>query len=203
METRLAKITSYIFHPVLIPTYLMFILFYLNFYSLSLIPLWGKLLMVGIVFLFTALFPALSVYIFFKKGWIKSLEMETREERIYPLLFTAFFYYLTFYLLRQVHWPPIIPVFMFGALCINVAALIINFFWKISIHCMAVGGLLGAFVSISFHYHLDLVYLISAIVLLCGLVGYARLKLNSHKPAQIYTGLLTGAVLMFGIFLLL
>jgi hypothetical protein len=203
METRIAKIISYIFHPVFIPTFFIITLFFMHFGVLYLIPLWGKLLLVGMVLLFTAVFPMTFAYIFLKKGWIKSPEMDTKEERIYPLLLTAFFYYLSFYLLRQIHWSPIIPVFIFGALCSNVVLLIINFFWKISIHCMAMGGLLGAYIGIAYNYNLNIFYLISAVILLCGLVGFARLKSNSHKPAQIYAGFLTGVVVMFGIFLLL
>jgi membrane-associated phospholipid phosphatase len=37
-------------------------------------------------------------------------------------------------------------------------------------------------------------------ILVCGLVGYIRLKTNSHKPSEVYAGFLVGAVVMFLLF---
>jgi membrane-associated phospholipid phosphatase len=35
-----------------------------------------------------------------------------------------------------------------------------------------------------------------------GIVGYARLRLNAHSPAQVYAGFLLGAVLVTLLFVL-
>jgi hypothetical protein len=39
--------------------------------------------------------------------------------------------------------------------------------------------------------------------MLGGITGFARLKLNTHNEAQVYTGYVAGALIMSGIFILL
>ena len=37
-------------------------------------------------------------------------------------------------------------------------------------------------------------YILALVMLMAGIVGYARLKLNAHTPAQVYSGFLLGVV---------
>jgi len=57
--------------------------------------------------------------------------------------------------------------------------------------------------GLTFNLSLDLVYFLLTVLLLSGLVGFARLQTNSHKPSEIYTGFLVGAVVMFFLFFLI
>jgi len=66
---------------------------------------------------------------------------------------------------------------------------------------VGIGGIAGALTGISFRLNVDFVLLISALILLAGLIGYARLKLMSHRPIQIYTGYILGFMFMVGIYL--
>ncbi len=202
MEEKIAKIISVVFHPMLIPSYTILILFNINNYISLLIPFSAKLLILGMVFITTFLFPILFIFIMKRKGIVKTLQMETREERIYPFAVIAIFYFLSYYMLKQLHISDIYYLFLLGATFLIIIALLITFYWKISVHMIGIGGMLGALIGISFRINVDFVILIALTVLCSGIVGFARLKLNAHKPLQIYTGFLSGVIIMLLVFLI-
>jgi len=198
METKFAIIISCVFHPVLMPSYaLLFLLFFqYSFFSLS-IPLNVKWLILVMVFITTVIFPLLAIFIMLRKGMINSIKMESRQERIYPFITTAIFYYLTYYLLSRIQISYIFHILILGSTLLIITALFINFFWKISIHMLAIGGFLGTFLSLSVLTILNTPQFILLLIFISGLIGFSRLKLNAHNPAQVYTGFLTGVLIMF------
>ncbi len=203
MGTKIANIISFILHPLFIPTYALLLLFNLNFYVSFLIPYSSKLLIVGNIFILTFIFPLLSIFVFLKTGVIKTLQMETKEERTFPFLIITVFYYLTYYLLRQLHFPQIIYLFILGAVILAIISLIINIWWKISIHMVGMGAFLGVFLILSLKLMINIHFLILLLILLSGLVGFSRLKLNMHSSAQVYVGFFVGLLIMLFPFLFL
>ncbi|MCD4664520.1 MAG: hypothetical protein K8R68_04550 [Bacteroidales bacterium] len=202
MEEKIAKIISVLFHPLLIPSYTFLILFNLNSYISLIIPYSAKMLMISMVFITTCLFPLLFVFMMKRRGIVKTLQMNTREERVYPFSVTAIFYFLAYHLLKQLQISDVYYIFLLGSALLVIIALLINFYWKISIHMISMGGMLGAFIGISFRLEIELITIIALSVLISGAVGFARLRLSSHEPIQIYTGFLSGVLVMLLIFLL-
>lgn len=123
--------------------------------------------------------------------------MDKRDERTFPLIITAIFYFLAFHLIRQLQIHDIFNRMFLGSAILVIFGLIINLRWKISAHMIGIGGLLGGLVGISQIVLTDVAMLVIITTLLCGLVGYARLKLNAHTQAQVYAGFLLG----FGVML--
>ena len=196
IETKLARAISYIFHPLLIPIYTLLLLLNLNsFLSVSL-PFSYKLTLGGVVFLTTVLFPLFLSWMLARLNIISSVFMNTKEERIYPILAISVFYYLTYFLLRGVHVSTIFSYYMLGATLLSILALIINFYRKISLHMIGIGGFTGLFLGLSLNFGINLNTEIFTGILLGGIIGFARLKENSHHPAEIYSGFLMGAVVM-------
>jgi membrane-associated phospholipid phosphatase len=203
MDNKLARAISVIFQPLLIPTYGFIILFSLNtFFSLLINPA-AKWMILGVVFLTTFLFPAVMIYFMMRLGMISSLNLRNRQERVLPFLITGIFYYLVYYMLKQLQISPIYNYFMIGTTLVVVVAMIINFFWKISIHMISLGGVLGLFLGLTFVMMIDLTPLLILIIFISGLVGYSRLQLRAHTPAQVYTGFLTGFVVMLSLYVFL
>ena len=203
MDIKLARAISVIFQPLLIPTYGFIILFSINtFFSLLINPS-AKWMILGVVFLTTFLFPAVMIFFMMKLGVISSLNLRKRQERVLPFLITGIFYYLVYYMLRQLQISPIYNYFMIGTTLVVVVAMIINFFWKISIHMISLGGVLGLFLGLTFVMMIDLTPLLVLIIFISGLVGYSRLKLGAHTPAQVYSGFLTGFVVMLSLYVFL
>lgn len=193
METRIAKIISILFHPLLMPTYGFLILFYSKNYISTFIPADVKLIILSGTFVFTFLFPAINALILLRLGRIQSLEMETPKERIIPYASTAAYYFALFYLFINIeYFPAIFKVVILGAGISILLTLIITFRWKISAHGVGIGGILGALLGTIYRTQMNL-FLIFLVVIFCtGIVSYARLKLNAHSPAQVYAGVAMG-----------
>ena len=91
MDDRIARILSFLFHPLLIPTYILVILLGLDTSFSVLLPLQMKLLVVGTILVTTFIFPLIILFIMFRMKIISSLYLPKREERIFPLLIIAIF----------------------------------------------------------------------------------------------------------------
>jgi hypothetical protein len=149
--------------------------------------------------------PALSVFILFRSKNLSDLEMDDRRERTAPFLITVVFYFFAYYMLREFPAPSgmlkAIRVFTLGASTALLITIVINFAWKISAHTVAMGGLTGAITALTLFLSTppSLIWL-SLVVGISGLVGYARLRLVAHTPAQVYAGYLLGFASMFGLY---
>jgi hypothetical protein len=64
------------------------------------------------------------------------------------------------------------------------------------------GALTGALLGLSLDLSLDITGLIVSVILLAGLTGSARLKINS-QPSEIYSGFLVGITVMFILFIMI
>src|SRR5665213_794316 len=91
-EDKLAKLISYVFHPLLMPTYGFALLFFTRNYIATFTAPNIKLTILGITFIFTFLLPSVNALILLKMGRIKSLQMETINERVIMYIGTAMYY---------------------------------------------------------------------------------------------------------------
>ena len=203
MENRIAKIISVIFHPLLMPTYAYLLLLNVNAWFALVIPPQARWLILGMAFVATFCIPLLITFFLYRRKMIRSFEMVTREERALPYLMTALSFYFGYYLLNRLDISPVYPYFMIGATFLIVMTLAINFFWKISSHMVGVGAVTGLILGISWVMALNLALPLALMFLVSGMVGYARLRLNAHRPAQIYAGYMMGLLVMGGLFLAL
>jgi hypothetical protein len=202
MEIKLSKFVSFIFQPLLMPTLGFIILLQMPVYFAVVIPAQAKWMLMGIVFFTTFFLPAAFIFFMIKRGMIGSLYIDAREERTVPYLITIVFFVLTYYLLRRLQLSNIFSFFMIGAVLLVISVLLINMFWKISSHMAAIGALTGMAIGLSYFLGILFLGLILAATLLSGILGYARLRLNAHTPAQVYGGFLLGAVLVTVLFVL-
>lgn len=204
MGNRLAILITYLFHPLLIPTYGICLLYriFSNFYFIHdnriLISL------VGITFVSTCLLPAISALFLFRSGLLSNLEMTDRRERLLPYLLTTLYYLLAYYLLKNFPLPSgmllAVRLFTLGATCALLLTSGINLIWKISAHAIAIGGLTGAFLILCLKLSFPPIDELCWCTLVAGMVGWARLKLEAHSPAQIYAGFGLGMLAMVGLF---
>lgn len=193
MHPRLAQIVSWIFHPLLVPLYGVYIIFHYNTYLAYTIPDALQVRIYLIVALNTLLLPGLTSFFLLRRGLIRSLEMKSSVERKIPFLATAVFFVTGYFMLRMLELPRLFNLLILGAAVSVVIALIINVMqWKISVHLIGIGGIVGAIAGMSKLLIVDLRLPLVITILLAGLVGTARLSLRAHTPAQVYAGFLTG-----------
>lgn len=203
MEKKIANSLSWVFHPLFLPTYTYLIMLNQDSFISYVVPERLRWTVIGFVFLITAVLPALVNYLFLRRGMISSLMMESRQERLLPYLVSAGCYYLTAYMANILQLPAIFYLFSLGITLLALMSLFLTFYLKVSIHMIGIGGITGTFLALSIRWQLDLLTIILCLFLLSGLLGYARLKLGSHKPSEIYSGYITGFGVMMLLFLLI
>ncbi len=200
MEERLAKVISVIFHPLLIPTYLIAVLINLNVFFALMIPDEAKWKIIILVLITSAIFPLIILYGMYRLKLVKSLLIDSREERLYPYIATSIFFFVSCYMIWQINISPVYYYCLLGASILAVLTLLINIFWKISAHTVSMGGVLGILIGLQTVLLIDIMLLIVITILISGIVGFARLRAGTHTQAQIYTGYILG---FFGTFLLI
>ena len=127
--------------------------------------------------------------------------MKTKEERKIPYFAAVIFYFTEFYLLKKADMPQLLLAVMAGVTLLAVIVLLINLFWKISAHMAGIGGLIGILLVISFSRQINLQLILIVLFFIAGLIGFSRLKLSAHNPAQVYLGFLIGVFSQLVLFL--
>ncbi len=201
MEKRLAQVISVVFYPLFVPTYAFAVLLTMPAYFSALLPVASKWLLIGMIFLTTCLVPTLFFIIMIKTNIVNTKWLSDKEDRTFPYTVSIIFFYLAYYMLRKLQVSPVLTYFMIGATFLNVLIMGINFFWKISSHMASIGAVVGMVVGLSYFLGTFYFGLIAGSLAASGLVGFARLKLEAHTPAQIYTGFLLGFMTIISLFL--
>lgn len=197
----ISKLVSYVFHPLLMLTWMTLLLYYTNSSLFGDVAArFGKISPILPVFLYTFLFPAIAILMMKKLGFLDSLEMPDNKQRIVPLIITIVLYIWTYMMMRKTEYPPVLRLFMLGTLATIVISFIINVFHKLSLHTAAITGCTITIFYWIFFSSSDLSYFFIVMVLLSGLVASARLVLQAHSFREVYTGFLVG---VFGQFIAL
>ena len=189
---------SIIFQPIFVPLYSLFILFNADTYITYAVQPEIKKIIYLITLANTIILPIGVFYYFYKTKLIQSFHMHTAKERSLPFLTTIVFHLSTFYLFSRMPVPSLFTNLIIGAVLSVGAAFVINLKWKVSIHMLGMGGLVGTIVGLIQRYQVDVIPLVIALVLLSGIVGYSRLKLDAHTPLQVYVGFILGTVILTG-----
>jgi membrane-associated phospholipid phosphatase len=194
----LPKIISYAFHPLLMPTYALALYFWVDSTASYFMKFEIKRALFAMTFCFTFLLPVFNSLILLKAKYLKSLRMDTKEERRIPLLATAIFFVAEYYILSKSAVPQTLKLLILSATLSVVLTLIINVFWKISAHMIGIGGVVGAMFALSYITHFkNAEWLMIVLILVAGIIGMARLQLKAHSPAEILVGFIVGAMCPF------
>jgi hypothetical protein len=151
-----------------------------------------KFWFISVVIVFTLLIPLAGVLILLKFNAVNSLEMSVRNERTLPLIISSTSFMVLLFSLKSTGIPPVFLYILYSATFALLAGLLINLFYKISLHTLGWGAIAAAFTGVSLKLGVPLLAFIIVAVLLSGLAGYARLKQNAHNPAQVYLGYVAG-----------
>jgi membrane-associated phospholipid phosphatase len=153
----------------------------------------------AIIFIVTFIIPMISLGTLRLTNFITDFQMEDKKQRITPFFFIACFYGITAYMFYSKLSANNLIVIVFAA-CTTLILLLtaITYFWKISIHGAAVGGVIGFIFALGMiHPIMNFTFILAVAVLIAGLVIYSRLMLNAHTPMQMYTGALLGFLTCF------
>jgi hypothetical protein len=191
-----AQLISLIFHPLFITSYLTAFLLYIHPLAFAGWDPPQKFFRLITVFLSTAFLPLLAVLLSWRLGLaVKSLQLRTAKERIVPYVISLTLYWWPYHVFSNLPGIPLIAtILLLGSFLAVCGGFFCNIFFRISMHAIAMGALMMFFLLYSFHdSYASGVYLSSAVGL-AGLVCTARFLVSDHSPADVYGGLLVGAL---------
>ncbi|WP_423129769.1 hypothetical protein [Gaoshiqia sp. Z1-71] len=185
-----ARVVSFLFHPLIIPTAGFLLLMNTNFHF-ALLTFEAKKLILLVVFLSTFLLPLVSIGFMSLNKKVK-LDLDKHTDRVLPMLYSAVFYYLGYYFLNRLPIYPVYRVFLISSVLIIVLLLFISIRWKISAHMAGIGGLIGAIIALSLRLGMNTTLLVMVLFGIAGLIGSARLLLGKHTLLQVFAGFFLG-----------
>ncbi|MEX1191292.1 MAG: phosphatase PAP2 family protein [Brumimicrobium sp.] len=206
MINSISKFISWVFLPLFVPIYgLLAVLFIPSkSFSFNLLdslyyyPLEAKYLYLLLFTVFVVLAPGMSLIVLRLNKSISSLGMENREERSTPIAIMTFYCLVLYlFLIAQKNTamvPDIIKGMALGGTIASAAAYFINQKFKISLHSIGMGALVG-FVFMYFTKMESFeINLLLGIFILSGVVMSARMYLKAHNLKEIGFGYTLGVV---------
>jgi len=194
---KAALITSYVFHPIFLPTAGLMFVFSLNTYIAQTTPLPKQFFVITWIFINTVIIPLLFTLFLRWRNMVDSIQLHSRKDRLVPFAFAMVLYFLNYYLMRGVPLPAVLYSIFFGSALAVAVAFVFTFFTKISIHMIGMGGLTAAIYGLAQGYDLPLVGLVMLSMVASGMVGSARYILEAHDLRQIYLGWSTGFLAVY------
>jgi len=156
------------------------------------------------VFMLTFFFPALVIFLLRKLDFIKNIELHTAKERIIPYIATSIFYLWLYITTRSnPEIPSLFKAFVLGTVVTLFLIFFINNFSKASAHMAGLAGLLVLTIALASRFgpNEGLGWLTSRpnnlpalVMLITGLTGSARLKLEAHTWQELLGGFFMGIV---------
>ncbi len=198
---RIAMGISILFHPLLILLYAFLILAWCNPFLFG-VHSFVKVFQHQVntmLFIWLAIFsfavPMLAIFMMRALGFVSSMSMPKRMERIGPYIVVGFLYMIIFVNFNN---NPGVPgelrLFSLGATIGLFMAFFINLFTKISMHTVGMGGLAAMVLIAISRSYVSNEYVFVLTLFACGLVGTARLMLSAHEPADVYGGYFIGVL---------
>ncbi len=197
---KIALLFSIVFQPLFMATYLFIILLFVTPSAIGLLFQYRiKLWLLLVVFLTTFVLPVISIYVMKLTSTISSIHLSDKDERIFPIFLIAIFYGMSAWLMvTKFNINAGINIIFIALALLALLTAFITVFWKISVHSIGLGGVLGILVALNFRSpHPYFVWLVTGWVVLMGATMSARLLLNVHRPEEVYAGAALGVVFCF------
>lgn len=189
-----AKIVSYLFHPIFMPTIMAIMVSYLNKSAFAALDMRQKMILFGNIALNTIFFPLIATLLMKALGFIESIQMHKSKDRIIPLIATMIFYFWAYLVMKNAPAPLTLRVLMLGAFWGIIVVFIVNIFIKVSMHTAAAGGVLGIVLVVMMVSHINLFLPLLLALLIGGMIGTARMVLQAHRPSEVWLGYLIGVL---------
>jgi hypothetical protein len=192
---KTARIISVLFHPLIMPT-LGFLLLFNSGTYLAYLPFDYKKMILLIVILCTFIIPLSLIPFFLYQKLIFDIHLSRTRERYIPLVISFLLFIFCYFLLKKIPVPPDYRTFCLGCAASVFVVLLVMSKWKISLHMLGIGGLAGLISYLIIQMKVNLEFYLIITIIAAGIIGTARLILNAHKPFEIYTGFLTGFLII-------
>lgn len=187
---RILKSISFIFHPLFMP--LFGVMFYFT-RSPRFIPeeiIKAKLIS---LFILTIILPILLFFLLKTLGKVKSINLHTTKERIFPLILNSIVILLVLQRIITPNQSIELYFFFLGALISTLSCLILAIMkFKASIHMIAASGLFMFFIALSIHFNININGTLAIMCIILGAIATSRLHLKAHTYKELIMGVFVG-----------
>ncbi|NNC94840.1 MAG: hypothetical protein HKN92_04710 [Chitinophagales bacterium] len=200
MLQRLANLISIVFLPPFFPTIGLIYLMLINPYRYNFAEYDNrKTLLVIIVFIMTAIFPIITILIMKAQKLVKSISLMDRKDRTIPYITTGCFYLWAMMIFIKgrddIYGADETLIYLLaGATTATFISFIINIYFKISIHAMAAGSIVGLIIFSAGYSIYNIIPFLTAAIMIAGLIGMSRLILTAHEQEEVYWGYAVGII---------
>lgn len=192
---KFSKFISYFFHPINFPI-IGTILFFLFIPKFIFKP--QEYTILAVIFIGTYLFPIILLWLLKRFGMINSYHMVTIEERKFPtLLFISISFIIGNWLYKSLIVDLLALLFFGYGLSLICTSIFLYLKLKISLHTLAISGLIGFLIYFSYFYKINLIPIMALLFALGGLVASARLRLRAHQLNEVILGCVIGFASQF------
>lgn len=188
----IAQGLSMVLTPFYLPIVGLTVLFFFTY--MNLLPWQFKVHVLLITYFFTILLPTLLIRLYrHYHGWTL-FELGAREKRFVPYSISIICYLICYYLMNRMRVPHFMSGIIVAALMVQMMCIIINAWWKISMHMTAIGGVTGCLVIYSAILGFNPLWWLCLLFIISGLLGTARMMLQQHTLSQVIWGYLLGII---------
>lgn len=187
---QLAKLISFVFHPIIVPiaSALLYFILIPNH-----MPKAIAYRILGLVFVTTYILPIILLFFLKKINLIENFYLDSIDERKFPVTFFTILSFLIGNLLLNFDIINVLAISFFGcSLALAIVYILFFFNIKTSLHTLAIAGLIGFISVISYEYKNNLLLILIVLFILFGMVSAARLKLKAHTFPEVITGFFVG-----------
>ena len=206
----LAHFFSWVFLPLLMPSYGILISLFVPAYSTNIemtslyfAPIESKWALFTIFFLFSVVAPGVSFILLHRFKVISTIDIERQGERSLPLVIMFVYSLVLFFLLVYKAGAGTLPRYFYALPLSGVAVtsifLLINRWIKISLHGAGAGILLGFLIIFTRAQDAFSIWWVLSALLAAGLTMAARLYLRKHTSLEVYTGFVFALLITAGI----
>ncbi len=194
-ETRLikpARLLTQVFSPFYAPVWALLWLLFFSTYRF--IALEARLSILFMVIIFTVVIPKMTLFVLRTGLNMSRWQFDMRVNRHIQYAVTFISSLACIIVLRRWTSFDFLYGVLIAALVAEIVCLIINMWWKISVHMVGVGGLVGLVGAFSARFGFDPVWPTCMILLLAGFLGSAQMFLRQHNLVQIIVGFIVGVL---------
>jgi hypothetical protein len=190
-----ARFISVVFHPLFIPVYVAAYIIYMHPYTFAVLDEKQKMLRLISIFVITAFFPAVTVFLLWRLKFAESIFLRTQKERIIPYVASTIYFFWAFYVSKNLPGSsPYMTSLFLGIFLSTSAGLMANNYFKISMHALGVSGAAAFMILLALHTNEPMGIAVSVATIVAGLVCTARLIASDHSTYEVYWGVILGAL---------
>ena len=197
----IANFLSGVLHPLLLPTYIFSLIFFVVPEIISPINPSVFLTLFLIISVSTCIIPVFIVVIMYKFNIVKKINIEDRKDRFIPQVISCLIYsFVTWLFYSKIPQVPTLYLIMTSITICMIIVTTTNFFWKISAHSTGMGGLVSFITFCTYFYGEETLLLILGLtIIFSGFVMASRLYLHVHTIGQVCAGFMVGLIAGLGV----